>query len=232
MGEGMITKFVDNGYDDLWKILSANKDKLHNIEGLGKKSVDKIYESIINGIKDRELCDLMAASQIFGRGIGSKKFKLITDVYPEIINIFNKQGYEDTLKLINNIQGFENKTSTKIVDNIKSFELWLNKLIKLKQDALKKNNLSNDLLNNDELKKYSDKIKDYSNKTIVFTGFRDKEIESVLEKIGTKITNSISKNTDILIASDPSESSGKVTKAKELNIKIISKDQFYKLIQK
>ena len=232
MGEGMITKFVDNGYDDLWKILSANKDKLHNIEGLGKKSVDKIYESIINGIKDRELCDLMAASQIFGRGIGSKKFKLITDIHPEIINIFNKKGYEDTLILINNIQGFENKTSTKIVDNIKSFETWLNKLIKLKPDALKKNNLSNDLLNNDELKKYSDKIKDYSNKTIVFTGFRDKEIESILEKIGTKITNSISKNTDILIASDPSESSGKVTKAKELNIKIISKDQFYKLIQK
>jgi DNA ligase (NAD+) len=232
MGEGMITKFVDNGYDDLWKILSANKDKLHNIEGLGKKSVDKIYESIINGIKDRELCDLMAASQIFGRGIGSKKFKLITDVYPEIINIFNKEGYENTLKLINNIQGFENKTSTKIVDNIKSFETWLNKLIKLKPDALKKNNLSNDLLNDNELKNYSDKIKDYSNKTIVFTGFRDKEIESVLEKIGTKITNSISKNTDILIASDPSESSGKVTKAKELNIKIISKDQFYKLIQK
>jgi DNA ligase (NAD+) len=236
MGEGMITKFVDNGYDDLWKILSANKEKLHNIEGLGKKSVDKIYESIINGIKDRELCDLMAASQIFGRGIGSKKFKLITDIYPEIINIFNKQGYEDTLKLINNIQGFENKTSTKIVDNIKSFETWLNKLLKLKPDALKKKNLSNnllnDLLNDNELKNYSDKIKDYSNKTIVFTGFRDKEIESILEKIGTKITNSISKNTDILIASDPSESSGKVTKAKELNIKIISKDQFYKLIQK
>jgi DNA ligase (NAD+) len=232
MGEGMITKFVDNGYDDLWKILSANKDKLHNIEGLGKKSVDKIYESIINGIKDRELCDLMAASQIFGRGIGSKKFKLITDVHPEIIKIFKEQGYDDTLKLINSIQGFENKTSTKIVDNIKSFETWLNKLIKLKPDALKKNNLQNDLLNNNELKKYSEKIKDYSNKTIVFTGFRDKEIENVLEKIGTKITNSISKNTDILIASDPSDSSGKVTKAKELNIKIISKDQFYKLIQK
>ncbi len=232
MGEGMVTKFVDNGYDDLWKILSANKDKLHNIEGLGKKSVDKIYESITNGIKNRELCDLMAASQIFGRGIGSKKFKLITDIYPDIINIFDEKGYDETLKLINSIQGFDNKTSTKIVVNIKDFEKWLNKLLKLKPEALKKNNLSNDLLNDNELKNYTDKIKDYSNKTIVFTGFRDKEIESVLEKIGSKITNSISKNTDILIASDPSESSGKVIKAKELNIKIISKDQFYKLIHK
>jgi DNA ligase (NAD+) len=233
MGEGMITKFVEAGYDDLWKILSADKNKLSNIDGLGKKSVDKIYESINEGIKNRHIYDLMAASQIFGRGIGAKKFKLIIDVYPNIIEIFNKEGYEHTLKLINTINGFENKTSIKVVDNLKSFETWLNNLLKLKKDALfKMNHNVNSLENDTELKKYSDKIKDYSNKTIVFTGFRDKDVEIILEKLGTKITNSISKNTDILIASNPDENTAKINKAKELDVKIISKVEFYKLIKK
>ena len=233
MGEGMITKFVEAGYDDLWKILEADKDKLSKIDGLGKKSVDKIYESINEGIKNRHIYDLMAASQIFGRGIGAKKFKLIIDIYPNIIEIFNKEGYEHTLKLINTINGFENKTSIKVVDNLKSFETWLNNLLKLKKDALfKMNSNINSLENDAELKKYSDKIKDYSNKTVVFTGFRDKDVEIILEKLGTKITNSISKNTDILIASNPDENTAKINKAKELDVKIISKEQFYKLIKK
>jgi NAD-dependent DNA ligase len=233
MGEGMITKFVEAGYDDLWKILEANKDKLSNIDGLGKKSVDKIYESINEGIKNRHIYDLMAASQIFGRGIGSRKFKLIIDAYPNIIDIFKKEGYEYTLKLINTINGFENKTSIKVVDNLKSFETWLNNLLKLKKDALFKMNRNVNSLENDaELKKYSAKIKDYSNKTIVFTGFRDKDVEIILEKLGTKITNSISKNTDILVASNPDENTAKINKAKELDVKIISKEQFYKLISK
>ncbi len=233
MGEGMITKFVEAGYDDLWKILEADKDKLSKIDGLGKKSVDKIYESINEGIKNRHIYDLMAASQIFGRGIGAKKFKLIIDVYPNVIEIFNKEGYEHTLKLINAINGFENKTSIKVVDNLKSFETWLNNLLKLKKDALfKMNRNANSLENDAELKKYSEKIKDYSNKTVVFTGFRDKDVEIILEKLGTKITNSISKNTDILVASNPDENTAKINKAKELDVKIISKEQFYKLIKK
>ena len=53
-----------------------------------------------------------------------------------------------------------------------------------------------------------------------------------LEQIGSKITNSISKNTNILIAADPEEKSNKIIKAKELKIEIISKDEFYKLVGK
>jgi len=45
-------------------------------------------------------------------------------------------------------------------------------------------------------------------------------------------TNSISKNTDILFASNPNENTAKINKAKELDVKIISKEQFYKLINK
>ena len=70
----------------------------------------------------------------------------------------------------------------------------------------------------------------FKGKTIVFTGFRDKEIEQELEQIGSKITNSVSKNTNIVVAADPDENSNKINKAKELEIEIMSKEEFYKTI--
>ena len=233
MGESTVEKFVENNYNDLWKIIIAKDNDYNNlckIPGLGQKSVDKIYVSIEEGLINRELSDLMSASQIFGRGVGSRKLKLITDLYPNIIEIYNKEGKDHVFKLINNINGFDDKTTTKIVDNMKEFQEWLGKLLKLKKNVLKNQNSNN--LNNDDLQKYNNNIKNYSNITIVFTGFRDKDIEIILEKLNSKITNSISKNTNLLIATNPHEKSSKIEKAKELKIKIISKEDFYNDITK
>jgi DNA ligase (NAD+) len=227
MGEGTIEKFVDNGYNDLWKILNADINKLKKIDGFGDKLIEKIYDSINKSLVNRDLCDLMAASQLFGRGIGSKKFKLITDAYPNILEIVNKNG--NVKEIINNISGFDDKTTTKIVDNFKLFIIWLEKLTKLKPNILSKGDKGKSKDSDKGKSKSSDKVySKYANKTIVFTGFRDKEVESILDKIGSKVTTSISKNTDILIAADTTEQSSKIVKANELNVKIISKDEFYK----
>lgn len=227
MGEGTIEKFVDNGYNDLWKILNADINKLKKIDGFGDKLIEKIYDSINKSLVNRDLCDLMAASQLFGRGIGSKKFKLITDAYPNILEIVNKNG--NVKEIINNISGFDDKTTTKIADNFKLFIIWLEKLTKLKPNILSKGDKGKSKDSDKGKSKSSDKVySKYANKTIVFTGFRDKEVESILDKIGSKVTTSISKNTDILIAADTTEQSSKIVKANELNVKIISKDEFYK----
>ncbi len=233
MAEGTIEKFVENGFDDLPKILKADKQKLYKIEGLGSKSVDKIFDSIDEGLTDRKICEIMAASQIFGRGIGTKKFKLITDDYPNIIEIYKSKGKDHVTKLINNINGFEIKTTTKIVDNFDEFITFYNNLIKIKPNLIKNENYKNvpkkDLGKDTETNnKIIPKGYDYFvSKTIVFTGFRDKEAEKILEDLGCKITSSVSKNTDLVIAEDPNDNSNKVLKAKELGIEIMSKDKFF-----
>ena len=242
MGEGTIEKFVFNGYDDLWKILQADQTKLQQIDGMGKTIVDKIYMSINMGLENRKLYEIMGASQIFGRGIGIKKFKLITDTHPNILEIYREKGAEHTTLLINNISGFDTKTTTKIVDSMGEFIKYLDKFLKLKPDLLgplnntKKStsksvseSVSNSINGNKNNKFDLTKFKE---KTIVFTGFRDKEIEKQLEQIGSKITGSVSKNTNFVIASDPDENSNKILKAKELDIEILSKEDFYKIINK
>ena len=253
MGESTIEKFVFNGYNDLWKILEADKKDLENIEGLGKTIVDKLYSSINDGLVNRKLYDIMGASQIFGRGIGTKKFKLITDDYPNILEIYKEKGNDHIEKLINNIKGFDIKTTKKIVENMENFIKYLDKFLKLKPNLLininenfiksNKSNLESKSIsisksineNKNKVQESSEQklnLSKFKDKTIVFTGFRDKEIEDKLEQNGAKITNSISKNTNILIASNPQEESNKIIKAKELKIEIISKDEFYQIIGK
>lgn len=226
MAESTIEKFVSYGYDDLWKILKADKKKLYKIEGLGSKSIDKIYDNIDTGLKNRKLYELMAASQILGRGIGFRKFKSITDLYPNIIEIYKSEGKNNIISLINAINGFDSKSTNKIVDNLNDFIIFYDKLLKIKPNIITENNeLFENINSNTNMK-----LKNYIGKTIVFTGFRDKDIEQELEKNGSKITTSVSKNTDIVIADDINDNSNKIVKAKELNIKLISKDEFYKSI--
>jgi len=224
MGEGNITKFVENGYDDLWKILLADKNKVKLIEGFGEKSVDNIYTSIDEGLTNRNLYEIMAASQIFGRGIASKKFKLITDIYPNIMEIYKTDGKDKTIKLINAISGFDVKTTNKIVDAMDNFIEYYKKLIKIKPNIIISEKEKTKEIN--ETKSIYPNIKKYTNKKIVMTGFRDKELQKELELVGAKISESVSKNTDLVVAVDITEKTGKLTKAKELNIEIMSKDDF------
>ena len=61
---------------------------------------------------------------------------------------------------------------------------------------------------------------------IVVSGFRDKDIISYIENEGGILTNTVSKNTDLLVIKDKSVmDTSKVIKAKELGVKIITKDK-------
>jgi DNA ligase (NAD+) len=234
MGEGTVSKFVSNGYDDLWKILSADKEKLKNIDGLGSKSVDKIYESIEFGLTNQKIYNIMSASQIFGRGIGSRKLKLITDTYPNIMEIFKSKGKDHCIQLINAITGFDVKTTNKVVDSMDTFIEYYKKLIKIKPNVITKSDDKTELADDDILDKSNkkpNKYAKYSGKTIVFTGFRSKEVEAELEKVGAKITTSVSKNTSLVVAADIEEASSKTVKANELGIEVMSKDEFLKSLE-
>ena len=65
-------------------------------------------------------------------------------------------------------------------------------------------------------------------KRVVFSGFRDKKLEQSIEEKGGKVTSAVSGLTNILVVKDLSDSSDKITKAKEKTngIIIIQKDAF------
>ena len=226
MGEGTIKKFVDNEYNSFFKILKAKKDDLIKIDGFSNKIIDKIYMNIDERLKVCELYEFMVASNTFGRGSSTRKIKSIIDIHPNIINIFEKDP-ENAYELIINIHGFEKKTTEKIINGFPEYIKWQMKLLKIKPD------LKFHIIKNIE-KKEENIIKEniFKNKNIIFSGFRDIGFEKKLEALGAKIVTSVSKTTNILIVNNKDEISGKITKAKELNIKIMNKDEFVKELDK
>jgi NAD-dependent DNA ligase len=60
----------------------------------------------------------------------------------------------------------------------------------------------------------------------VFTGVRNSDMENAIIAGGGQIGSSITGKTTIIIAKDPLENSGKINKARELGIQIVSIDDF------
>jgi DNA ligase (NAD+) len=75
---------------------------------------------------------------------------------------------------------------------------------------------------------------DLTGKSIVVTGtlknYEREEIESIIRKLGGKAAGSVSKNTAFVVAGDKAGS--KLDKARELGVKVLSEDEFDKLIGK
>ena len=213
MAIGVITKLYNAGFNTIKKILNIKKDDLLKIEGFKEKSATKILESLAKA-NNVDCLTLMVASNILGRGFSHKKIKTITDEYPIILRQDCKSRtkalqlkVEDLVK----IQGIAETSAKLFLENLPRFyEYYDNLGIKCTSNASQNSPLQ---LQHNHL------IKDRS---FVFSGFRNKDIEKYIQDNGGSIKTSVSKNTDFLVVSNTNEPSGKLSKAVELGIKIVS----------
>lgn len=217
VAHGIIVKFVEAGFDTIPKFLKIKVSDILKIEGFKKTSAEKIYQSIQETIKKLTCVDLMSASNIFGRGIGTKKLKIIADAFPEIydMKLPNKEELENTNTIGTATAEAFLKGIPKFFELLKEIDI---KCITNKPTSSEKS----------KSKSKSNTQYDFTNMKIIFTGFRSKELEKIIENNGGKITTSISKNTTLVVAEDINESGSKLQKARDIGIKIISKSDFIK----
>ena len=225
LSEGILAKLVDYGYDSIGKILGAKQTNLHEIEGLGEKSISKIYKEIKDKMDNVQLHIFMSATHLFGRGLGDRRIKDILKKYPNILH--EKFTNKEMIQKINEIDGFSDIITTQFVENLDEFKQFckdLQKIYDISHIIGKKDNKK------DSKKEDKSKINaKLMNKTIVFTGVRDKELEELIENSGGKVSTSVSKKTSIVIHSDnPDTNNNKYEKAVELNVKLMSISQFKK----
>ena len=209
---GLISKLYDNGYKSINDILDLSYDKLIKIDGFKDVLTNKIVDEI-KLVKSKQiyLGLLMVGSLEFNSGFGIKKFRKILNKYPNLLE--TKPKLED----INNIEGFQTKTSKQFLDNLDNFKEFL---LELDLDYYVKEDNEIIVIKNPNI----------NGKHFVMTGFRDLNIISNIDKNGGIIQNDVNMKTDYLIVKDHQSNSSKFKRAKIMGVGILLKEDFYKIL--
>lgn len=212
ISEGIITKMAKHGYDTVFKILEVNRSKLETIEGIGNKSVTKIFAEIEKAMAKVSLAVFMSATHEFGRNLGSRKLQEVINKYPNILT--DKMSQDELKENVMTVPGFSDKLASKFATNLEKFMIYYNRITKLY-----------DLTRFLVIKKTTVGTR-FKDNTIVFTGFRDEELKQYIINNGGKVTDSVSKKTTIVVYEVVSSGSAKITDAKKMGIQTMSRKEF------
>lgn len=213
LGDAVVETFVNQGLiGKISDIYRLDYEKISQLEGMGKKSADNIRNAVEKS-KQNDLSRLLFAFGI--RHIGQKASKLLTDKFGTLDNIMNASKEE-----ILTIDGFGEVMADSVIEFF-SLEQTKQMISKLKEFGL-----------NMESQR---EIKDnrFEGMTFVLTGtltnFTRNEAQEIIESYGGKAASSVSKKTTYVLAGEAAGS--KLKKANELGVKVISEEEFGKMIK-
>lgn len=219
LSEATLQKFIDRGWlqcvEDIYH-LPLYQDKISRMEGFGAKSTKKLMENIEKS-KDITLDKFISALSIplIGNTVSKDIAKFCDYDIEKFKLIMGKSPYKFT-----KIEGFGDKMARSLFDwwsdNVKEF-LELERHFRFKKIE---NNINVDKLKGQNFV-ITGKLHHFTNRDA---------LKEKIESLGGKVVGSISSNTSFLINNDVNSTSSKNTKAKKLNIPIISEDDFIKII--
>ena len=217
ISEQTLEKFISSGFIKEFKDL-YHLDKFENeitgMEGFGKKSYDNIIASV-NNSRTTTLAKVIYGLGIAGIGLANAKLicREFDDEVDAVVNV--------TAEQLLDIAGIGDVLANAFCsyfaddDNRRKFMELLEELDLQKEERNMESGISG--------------------KVFVITGsvnhFANRDdLKALIESMGAKVTGSVTNKTDYLINNDTTSNSSKNKKAKELNIPIISEDDFLELI--
>ena len=199
--------YMDEKYNDasILRLYSLTKDDLLSIEGFKEKSADNIIEAIHS---KKEIYDYQLFGSLHFKNVGLRTSK----------DIFSKyEYYEITKEKLMEVEGVSEILAENFINGMEANKKILNEFLSGESHIIIKSykRTLNTIKVGGELPKI-----------IVFTGFRDKELQESIELKGSKVTSSVSKKTELVITKDVNGSSSKLKKAREAGIPIITPEEF------
>lgn len=204
LGTSIVEKlFKADQIRDVADIYKLTVDDLLKLEGFKEKSAEKLYTAIQSSKSNS------AEKLLFGLGIrhvGAKASKLLLETFGNVPALAHAE--EEAIASIEGLGGviakslrsyFAKKEAQKLLEELESYDVNLSYLgKKVAKDAA------------------------LSGMTVVLTGKLEqmgrKEAKEKLENLGAKVTGSVSKKTDLVVAG--ADAGSKLTKAQELGIRI------------
>lgn len=217
LGEKAVIDFYNDGFlSDIADIFIL-KDRFQEIvlkEGFGVKSVSNLMEGIENSKKNN--LDRL----LFGLGIrhvGEKVAKIIAEKFPSLERLLSLT--EEDLLHIPDIGGVIAKS---VADYFADPSNRM-RLAKLADRGLNMTYVSDK----------TSRITPFTGKTVVLTGTLERhgrsEAQALIERLGGNVSGSVSKKTDLIVAGV--EAGSKLTKGRELGIKIIDEAEFENMLR-
>lgn len=215
---GTLTRLAEAGYDTVAALLNMSVTDVAAIDGFKKTSATTVVNAI-QTIRKKPCVDIMIASNLFGRGLGDKKIRLIVNALPKVI-----EGHVPTLTELEEIEGIGNVTAKSFLAGLSAFFAFMDDIgitcappvaaavaavavpVRTSPGAMK-------------------------DQVVVFTGFRDKAWEAAVAAAGGKVAGTVSGKTTLVVAAEINGSS-KIAKAHELGIKVLTKTEFGQHIKK
>ena len=217
LGERVAEQFFNQGFfrsiDEIYK-LYEHRDEIIALDGWQSKSVD----NLINAIEKSKENSLEKV--LFGLGIkevGAKMAKTLARKYQSIDNLMSAS--EEELLEIPDVGPI-------VASSIKNYFADERNVALI--DALKAQHLNFTYLGSTATAANSY----FSGKTVVLTGtlnkYGRKEATEILENLGAKVTGSVSKATDVVIAGV--EAGSKLDKAHALGVTVLDEEEFLALL--
>lgn len=218
LGEGNVKKMVGAHYNTVPKVIHMSEQDLLQIEGFQAKTAHKLYTGIRTQLQQASLPLIMAASNQLGRGFGKRTAESIIEHYPNVFDPLERNATK-----LAQIEGIGKKTAEEFVAHIHQFLQFLQECgleYKLQRpgqvQAQGQAVTSINVYTNHPL----------YNKSIVMTGFRNKDLEAKLKAVGAKSGASVNKSTFALLVKDKEAKSGKVEDANKYNVPIYTAEEF------
>ncbi len=217
LGDRWIETFVDMGLiKDFADIFLLKKEQIVHLERMGNKLAENMLNAIEEAKKRATLDKLISGLGI--RLVGEQTAKTLAKHFKNLDNLA-KATKEELMSLkdigeevAHSIYSFfRNPDNLRLLKKFKEINLWPEE----KEETQKET---------------KSQIK---GKTFVFTGkldsFSRSEAKKIVEKYGGRVVSAVSKKVDYVVVGH--EPGSKFKKAQELNLTILSEDEFKKLIQ-
>ena len=213
LGESIIQQLLDRKLiANIADIYTLKFEDIASLKKNGKKFAQNLVDSIETS-KQNDLYRLITALGI--RHVGTKASKILAKKYKNIDNLL-EANFEDLSTIAdigpvmaNSIIEFFGQEQTKDL------------IAKLKEAGVNTTSLEEELADNR-----------FEGKTFVLTGSLEKftrgEASDIIEKYGGKVSGSVSKKTDYVLAGE--EAGSKLTKAQSLGVTIITEEQFDEMV--
>ncbi|RAS78414.1 NAD-dependent DNA ligase LigA [Priestia endophytica] len=220
LGEKVVTQlFKEKLIEDVADLYQLQKEQLLELERMGERSVTKLLQAI-EASKENSLERLLFGLGI--RHVGAKAAKTLASVFHSMEGL--QKATKEELLAIDEvgermsdavITYFEQPEVVELLEELRSYGVNMEyKGPKLVQAA--------------------DSDSTFAGKTVVLTGKLEvlsrNEAKEKLEALGAKVTGSVSKKTDLLIAGE--DAGSKLTKAEGLGIEVWSEQQFIEELKK